>query len=174
MRARQHGQTSYPMLQSTEALKRVLGLPSALNGELPIMDSLPFETRRITRRKDVACPLRGPHRTIRALTQPARRPFEHDPADLTLAELSAFRVVDLREPEERIEAALSQALEAPFSNCDSSSPPFDGSKLVLLACARGRHVEIVAQKLRALGWNDVFSLTGGAASLASILRPAAE
>jgi rhodanese-related sulfurtransferase len=45
---------------------------------------------------------------------------------------------------------------------------------VLLVCAAGRRSAVAAEQLRAQGWNDVFSLLGGARMLAHFFHQAAE
>jgi adenylyltransferase/sulfurtransferase len=161
-------------LQAAEALKILLGLPGALDRHLFIMDALSLETRKIARRKDAACPLCGEHPTINALTLPEIVPFELDAAVLTPDALAAFRIVDLREPDERADAPLPQAEQWPFSTFDPAHPPFDDSVPVLLVCGIGRRSRIAAGQLRAQGWDRVYSLIGGAPSLNASIRQAAE
>jgi len=161
-------------LQASEALKLILGLPGALDRHLLIMDALTLDSRRIARARDESCPLCGTQPTITALTEPERASHEVHAADLTPAALAAYRIVDLREPEERGEAPLPEAEQAPFSAFDPTHPPFDQSKPVLLVCSRGRRSKATAEELRAQGWQDVFSLIGGAASLLGFHREAAE
>ena len=161
-------------LQASEALKIVLGLPGVLDGHLLIMDALTLQTRRIARRRDADCPLCGENPTIHALEPRSAEPYTIDAADLTPEALARFRVVDLREAEERVERPLPQAQHAPFSRFDAVNPGFDKSRPVLLVCAAGRRSASAAEQLRAQGWNDVFSLLGGAKSLAHFFHQAAE
>jgi len=163
-------------LQAAEVLKRLLGLPGTLERHLLILDALSFEGRRIARVRDEACPLCGDAPTIRTLhaSKQERAAFELDPADLTDEALARFQVVDLREPEERAAAPLADALQAPFSTFDADHPPFDASRPVLLVCAGGRRSRIAAEKLKALGWGEVYSAVGGASALGASLRRAAE
>src|SRR5579883_499504 len=159
-------------LQAAEVLKRLLGLPGTLEGHLLILDTLTLETRRIARARDESCPLCGDAPTIRVLqtANPDRAEFELDPAELTDDALARFRVVDLREPEERTAAPLPDALQAPFSGFDAAHPPFDASRPVLLVCAGGRRSKIAAKKLKAQGWAEVYSAVGGASALGAALR----
>ncbi len=161
-------------LQASEALKIILGLPGGLDRHLLIMDALSLETRRIARRKDADCPLCGVHPTIHALASSENAAFELDAADLTPEALARFRIVDLREVEELAGHPLPQAHHAPFSRFDVNSPGFDASRPVLLVCAAGRRSQSAAQQLRAQGWNDVFSLIGGAKALTHLFHQAAE
>jgi adenylyltransferase/sulfurtransferase len=161
-------------LQASEALKIVLGLPGVLDRHLLIMDALTLQTRRIARRRDADCPLCGENATIHALEPRAVEPHTIDAADLTQGALARFRVVDLREAEERVEHPLPRAQHAPFSRFDAADPGFDRSRPVLLVCAAGRRSAVAAEQLRAQGWNDVFSLLGGAKSLAHFFHQAAE
>jgi adenylyltransferase/sulfurtransferase len=161
-------------MQATEALKYILGLPGGLDRHLLIMDALTFESRRIARSKDPECPLCGADPTILTLREPDRASYELHPADLTPEALATYRIVDLREPEERAALPLPGAEPVPFSQFDPENPPFDNDKPVLLVCARGGRSNSAAEELRAQGWRDVFSLVGGAASLLGLHREAAE
>jgi adenylyltransferase/sulfurtransferase len=162
-------------LQASEALKIILGLPGVLDRHLLIMDALSLECRRIARRRDAACPICGDHPTIHALTRQENAAFELDAGDLTPEVLARFHIVDLREAHERGEHPLPQAQHAPFSRFDAANPEFDASRPVLLVCASGRRSNTAVQQLRAQGWNDVFSLIGGAKALGHIFhRQAAE
>jgi adenylyltransferase/sulfurtransferase len=161
-------------MQATEALKHILSLPGGLERHLLIMDALTFESRRITRRKDPDCPLCGEFPTILTLAESDRAPHELHPTDLTPEMLASYRVVDLREPEERAALPLPGAEHAPFSRFDAKNPPFDKDRPVLLVCARGGRSNSAAEELRGQGWQDVFSLIGGAASLLGLHREAVE
>jgi adenylyltransferase/sulfurtransferase len=159
-------------LQASEALKIILGLPGVLDRHLLIMDALSLDSRRIARRKDADCPLCGPHASIHALAAHADADFEIDAADI--ADLSRYRVVDLREPHEWADAPLPDALQWPFTAFDPEAPPFDGSRPVLFVCAKGGRSRNAAERMRLKGWRDVFSLIGGASVLARTYRQAAE
>ena len=161
-------------LQASEALKIILGLPGVLSRHLLIMDALTLDTRKIARCKDADCPLCGAHPTIHALQRRENAAHDLDVADLTPEALARFRIVDLREPEEWADYPLPQAEHAPFTTFNAASPGFDKSKPVLLVCAAGRRSQAATQQLRAQGWNDVFSLIGGAKSLFSLFQQAAE
>jgi adenylyltransferase/sulfurtransferase len=161
-------------LQASEALKIILDLPGVLDRHLLIMDALTLETRKIARRRDADCPLCGAHPTITGLQVRENESYELDAADLTPEALARFRIVDLREAEELSQHPLPQAQHAPFSRFDAAAPSFDPSKPTLLVCASGRRSDVATQALRAQGWNDVFSLIGGAKALTQIFHQAAE
>jgi len=161
-------------LQASEALKIILGLPGVLDRHLLIMDALTLETRRIARRKDADCPVCGAHPTIRELQRRETVVYELDAGDLTLEALARFRLVDLREAHELSQHPLPQAQHAPFSRFDAADPGFDKSRPVLLVCASGGRSNAAAQQLRAQGWQDVFSLVGGAKTLGHFFHQAAE
>lgn len=163
-------------LQAAEALKRLLGLPGTLERHLLILDALTLETRRIARARDETCPLCGDSPSIRTLeaVQEERAAFELDAAELTEPALAGFRIVDLREPDERVDSPLPGALQVPFGSFDPLHPPFDAELPVLFVCARGRRSRIAAEKLRAQGWDEVYSVIGGAPALGAAMRQAAE
>lgn len=157
-------------MQAAEALKLILGLPGTLERHLLIMDALSAESRRIARRKDPSCPLCGDEPTITVLADRSRAEYELHPADLSRDALATYRVVDLREADERAELPIPAAQHAPFSAFDPQNPPFGTEKPVLLVCARGGRSNDAAERLRGQGWQDVFSLIGGAASLLGLHR----
>jgi adenylyltransferase/sulfurtransferase len=157
-------------MQAAEALKHILGLPGRLDRHLLIMDALTFETRRIARERDQACPLCGAAPTILALHDPQTAQHQLGPDALSPPALANYHVVDLREDDERARLPLRDAQAVPFSTFDPANPPFDGAKPVLLVCARGGRSNTAAEQLRAQGWNDVFSLVGGVASLLGLNR----
>jgi adenylyltransferase/sulfurtransferase len=161
-------------MQAAEVLKRVLGLPGALDAHLLIMDALTFETRRIARRKDPACALCGEHPTIHSLPVAEPSVAELDAAALSPDILAQFRIVDLREPDERAAAPLERALHYPFSGFDPANLPFDNTAPVLFVCVRGLRSKSAANQLRQRGWGEVYSLAGGAAALRAGLTQAAE
>ncbi|MQA65000.1 MAG: molybdopterin-synthase adenylyltransferase MoeB [Alphaproteobacteria bacterium] len=55
-------------LQATEVIKELLGIGDSLAGKLVVMDALTATFRRITVRRDPACPLCGPDAIIRDLS----------------------------------------------------------------------------------------------------------
>lgn len=159
-------------LQASEALKITLGLPGVLDRHLLIMDALSLDSRKIARRKDADCPLCGAHRSIHTLAAQPDADFEIQAADI--ADLSRYRVVDLREPHEWADAPLPDAHKWPFTTFNADTPPFDDSRPVLFVCAKGGRSRNAAEQMRLKGWQDVFSLIGGAAALLHTHRQAAE
>ena len=55
-------------LQATEVLKELLGIGESLSGRLLVWDALAARIRTIRLPRDPACPLCGPHATIRDLS----------------------------------------------------------------------------------------------------------
>lgn len=159
-------------MQASEALKIILELPGVLDRHLMIMDALTLDSRKIARRKDADCPLCGTHPTIHGLAAGADADFEIEAADI--ADLSRYRIVDLREPHEWDDAPLPDAQKWPFTTLNPDAPPFDNSQPVLFVCAKGGRSRNAAEQLRLKGWRDVFSLIGGAAALLHSHRQAAE
>ena len=123
------------------------------------------------------CPtLRRSYPTIRSLqaTEPDRAAYEIDAVDLTPEALARFRLVDLREPDERAAAPVRGALQLPFSTFDAATLPFTAERPILFVCASGRRSRAAAEQLRALGWDQTYSLIGGAAALRVASQQAAE
>lgn len=81
-------------------------------------------------------------------------------------------VVDLREPDERLEGTISGAVPVPRGmlefRADPTSPYHDErlhpDRRILLHCASGGRSALGAAALRALGYTDVAHLAGGMAS----------
>jgi len=57
------------VLQASEAVKEVLGIGETLADKLLIYDALDMKFRKVSRPKDPACRLCGPHPTITSLLQ---------------------------------------------------------------------------------------------------------
>ena len=163
-------------LQATEALKRLLGLPGTLDRHLLIFDALSLESRRIARHKDADCPLCGVNPSIRNLQKSARPPteLEIDAMELTSGALAQYRIVDVREADERAALPLPGTLHVPFSAFDPAGLPVGPEDSVLLVCASGTRSLRASDQLRALGWKNVRSIIGGARSLRGLLLQAAE
>jgi adenylyltransferase/sulfurtransferase len=65
-------------------------------------------------------------------------------------------------------------LSRPFGAFDADAPGFEPGPRTFLFCASGRRSLRAAQKLRARGWSDVWSVRGGADAVRAILAETAE
>lgn len=156
-------------LQAVEALKRLLDLPGALRHEMLVLDLLGYGLHRIRTARNPQCPACGS--VPQAAPRPAPAVFDDD-IELDINQLAEqgierYRVVDIRES---VEAELLPLegrawLHLPASRFDFDQPPLERGGRYLLCCARGRRSRYLAQKLRRLGFPEVYSLRNGIRAL---------
>ncbi|MDB5367574.1 MAG: molybdopterin converting factor [Rhodospirillales bacterium] len=166
-------------LQAAEALKRLLGMPGQLSDATLLFDLATFETQRFKRPRRPDCALCGEQPSITSLTdvtvaQAPPSEIEVDLASIDHATLRGARWIDLREPAERSGAVPPGTLSRPFGGFDADAPGFEPGPRTFLFCAAGRRSLRAAQKLRARGWSDVWSVRGGADAVRAILTETAE
>lgn len=146
-------------LQANEALKLLLDLPGKLGADLILVDLIDLEMRRIrTRHAGHDC------RAEAELGLSARRSneaLERSFPSLHAAVLAGYQLVDLRERDE-IEAdpLQAQALWMPSAAVLDHAASFANSRWLLI-CARGARSRHAAERLRELGYTNVYSLRGG-------------
>lgn len=152
-------------LQAMEALKRLLGLPGALDGELLLCDFLSGHQQRIRAARRNDCTACGATRTLR-IEEDDDGPLELDAAQV-VREAARYRVIDIRESDESVAAPLGglDAEPAPGSAWNLDAPPIDREQDVVLCCARGVRSMSLARALRRRGYGRVYSLRGGAQAL---------
>jgi sulfur-carrier protein adenylyltransferase/sulfurtransferase len=161
-------------LQATEALKRILGLPGQLDTSVLLFDLGTLETQRLARPRRAGCALCGTAPSITTLgdIQEAAAPaseIEIDLAAVDVHTLASVRWIDLREPAERTGTVPPGTLSRPFGAFDADAPGFEPGPRTFLFCAAGRRSMRAAQKLRARGWRDVWSVRGGAEAVRAAL-----
>jgi rhodanese-related sulfurtransferase len=83
----------------------------------------------------------------------------------TPAPLSAlaaeFKLLDVREADERQAFPVFADAVVPYSAFDLSQVIFPPDTPVLVMCTKGQRGRAVAQKLRQAGWHSAYSLRGG-------------
>lgn len=148
-------------LQAAEALKFLLGLPTETKEQLLIIDLLGHEVTKIRRKKNPTCPACGSDADLK-LT--GREPWEADAE----SDLSVFRMVDIREDDEREADMLPNAVAMPLSRFGVEK--FDPGRPYLLVCAKGVRSGRLAKQLHEQGWTNFLSLPGGAPIVQRLAR----
>jgi len=145
----------FGILQATEVLKAILGLPDRLDHDMLLGDLRHGLTTRIARSSDPACPV--------CQGRSAAAPVEGlEVSSLAAAteRFGAFVVVDIRELYETPECPVAH-LRVPGSQLD----PGMFSEPVVLVCASGARSYRLASDLLARGVENVVSLAGGVTGL---------
>jgi molybdopterin/thiamine biosynthesis adenylyltransferase/rhodanese-related sulfurtransferase len=165
------------LIQATETIKVLTDIGDPLIGRLLLYDALAMRFEEFRLDKDPACPVCGPAPTVTALIDyegfcgvPA-----HDRAATPLREISATEVasrrarreaillLDVREPDEFAKARIEGARLVPLGELEARAGELakwrDGT--VVVHCRSGARSAKACAKLTALGFRDVWNLTGG-------------
>jgi adenylyltransferase/sulfurtransferase len=162
--------------QAAETLKLLLGIGSPLIGRLLLIDALDARMREVRVARDPGCPLCGDAPVIRALGDvpaPAaapRRVAELAPGDLdaVLAADSGARVLDVRDPHERILGSVPGAIEIPAGELEARLHELDTARSYIVACRVGAKSRWAAERLRDAGFIKLRHLTGGLLAYAAL------
>jgi adenylyltransferase/sulfurtransferase len=151
-------------LQAIEAIKYLIGLPGVLGRELVLFDCLTYALQKVPFPKDVNCPVCGDRPTIQSIKAANYDPNADLELDLMSIDLRAYRLIDIREPEEVAADPLDgvEYEHIAMSLWDLSAPPIDRQTPYLLSCSRGVRSKMLAGKLREQGYTNVYSVIGGA------------
>ncbi|HEY7878038.1 MAG TPA: molybdopterin-synthase adenylyltransferase MoeB [Gemmatimonadaceae bacterium] len=160
-------------IQATEALKLLLGIGTTLVGRLLLVDALRMQFRTLTLRRDPECPACGT-RTLHELidyeefcglraTHSGAGVPEVSPAELVAwrARGDAIDLVDVREPGEWALAHLAGARHVPLGALSGALDTFARDRTIVCYCKGGARSAQAARQLRAEGFDNVWSLTGG-------------
>ena len=151
-------------LQALEVLKLVLGLPSAAEDAVVLVDLGTLETRRIRAPRAACCAGRDCARLPGATTE-VEAAIELDVAALEDAAANDYVVVDLRDAVEVArEPAPGPHLHIPLDRLLDDPAQLDAAGRYLLLCARGQRSRAAALALRRAGLHSVWSLRGGLAA----------
>jgi molybdopterin/thiamine biosynthesis adenylyltransferase/molybdopterin synthase catalytic subunit/rhodanese-related sulfurtransferase len=151
-------------LQALEVLKILLGLPGQLGDELLVMDLLTLQIARMKARRASACAAGACTRIPAAVTEPVPQ-MRFD--SLGAAQAAGYTVIDIREPAEVADdpAPGTDIRLIPMQQLLGPDNPLHKDDRYLLVCASGRRSLAATQTLRARGFTDVVSLTGGVTAL---------
>jgi adenylyltransferase/sulfurtransferase len=158
-------------IQALEAIKLVLGAGESLAGRLLLFDALRLRFRELRLRRDPACPICGDTPTITELVD-----YEafcgigtvDTSIELSVDELRSEReagramtLVDVREPFEWELGRIDGAQLIPLGELPARLGELDSRRPVVAYCQRGIRSRRAAEILRAAGFADVRSLSGG-------------
>jgi adenylyltransferase/sulfurtransferase len=160
-------------MQAMQALMIVLASPHDATPSLVVFDLATLTSRRVRTQRNPDC------RHEPAVTDAARRASvaRHEPAfarpielefeTLSDARSSGLELVDIRERWERDEDPPETRIEhhLPLSELMQGQAQWPGPGRYLLVCAHGVRSLALAERLRELGHDEVYSMRGGLAAV---------
>ncbi len=171
-------------IQALETIKWIIGAGTSLLGRLLLFDALKLRFRELELRKDPACPLCGPNRTIRELIDYeafcgiGSEPVYAGP-EITAEELrlemedkgSELVLVDVREPHEWEIAHIEGATLIPLNQLPERLAELDGHAEIVTHCHHGARSMKALEILKGAGFGKVRSLAGGIDAWAERVQP---
>jgi len=162
--------------QAAEALKLILAIGTSLTGRLLLVDALDARVREVRVARDPHCPLCGDAPSIRDVTEAptappaARRVPSVAAADLDalLAAQPAARLIDVRDPHERILGSVPGAIELPAGELEARMHELDTAGTYVVACRVGAKSRWAAERLRDAGFAKLHHLDGGLLAYAAL------
>ncbi len=175
------------LLQATEAIKLIIGGGKPLIGRLLLFNALDMSFRELKIRKDPACPMCGPHATIKELIDYEQfcgmgRGQEESVASAG-AEVDAqtlkewmdakkkFKLIDVREPNEWEIAHIEGAKLIPLGQIASRVNELDSADEIVLQCHHGSRSARAQAALAKFGFKKTYNLAGGIDAWATDVEP---
>jgi adenylyltransferase/sulfurtransferase len=172
-------------MQALEAIKLITGIGQPLLGKLLHVDTLSMRFRTLTLRRDPECPVCGDQPTI---TQPidyegfcgiSKAPTNvSDVPTMTVHELKELRdagddhfLLDVREPHEQAICRIDGATLIPLGELENRTSELPNHKRILVHCKSGGRSARAVSKLRELGFEDVWNVSGGIIAWAREIDP---
>jgi adenylyltransferase/sulfurtransferase len=172
-------------MQALEAIKLITGIGQPLLGKLLHLDTLSMRFRTLTLRRDPDCPVCGDQPTI---TQPIdyegfcgipKSPAASpDLPAMTVHELKELRdagdnhfLLDVREPHEQSICRIAGATLIPLGELENRTNELPKDKRILVHCKSGGRSARAVSRLRELGFNDVWNISGGIIAWAREIDP---
>lgn len=164
------------MIQATEAIKLLMGVGQPLAGRLLLFDALEMSFREVRLRKDPACPICGPNRTIHALIdykqfcgiepeedESYRSESELEPLDLKrlLDRNEPIFLLDVREPHEWEIYHLPGAHLIPLGHLPFKMNHLNSADNIVAYCASGNRSRKAVELLKKAGFRKIRNLRGG-------------
>jgi adenylyltransferase/sulfurtransferase len=151
-------------MQAMQALQILLGSTEPATPALVVFDLATLTSRRVRTGRNPDCDHTGSTRDLRGGDA---RPLELDFASLTAARGSGLELVDIREDWERAtdDPADRIACHVPLSRFVQGDVPWPGQGRFLIVCAHGVRSLALTERLRELGYDEVYSLRGGLAAV---------
>jgi len=172
-------------LQALEVIQLISGTGEPLLGRLMHLDTLTMRTRTLNLRRDPDCPVCGENPTI---TEPidyegfcgltsAAAPANDLPA-MTVHELKQLRdagddhfLLDVREPHEQSICRIEGATLIPLGELENRTGELPRGKRILIHCKSGGRSARAVTKLRELGFDNVWNISGGITAWAREIDP---
>ena len=165
-------------IQTTEALKLILGIGESLAGRLLLIDALRMRFRTLNLRKDPTCPACGTHEITELIDYEefcgVRQAAAADAAaqsavpEISPVQLAAriargddFDLIDVREPHEWDIARIPGARLIPLATLVNELPTLDSARDIVVHCKVGGRSAKAVQQLQASGFRKVWNLAGG-------------
>ncbi len=160
------------LIQATETLKLLLGKGESLLGRLLTFDALGMRFDEFRIKKDERCAVCGTQPTITTVQEAAAACALPEPAaeeeEMTVDELDAWRrggkdhvLIDVRTEEEAEICRIDGALLIPMATLDQSLALIPRDRPVVIHCKSGARSARAVGQLKALGYRNAKSLTGG-------------
>jgi adenylyltransferase/sulfurtransferase len=176
------------LIQATETIKLVLGIGEPLIGRLLLVDALAMRFREMKLRRDPACPICGPNRTITTLidydefcginaAEKKTPTMTNALPEMTVEELKSkmdakadIFLLDVREPNEYQICNLGGHL-IPMGDVPKRQQELDPEKHIVVHCRSGVRSGKVVDFLRQQGFERVQNLAGGILAWADRIDP---
>lgn len=165
-------------LQTTEALKLVLGIGTSLCGRLQLFDALEGRFDFLNVKRDPKCPICGDSPTITTIREEsvvcAAEPFKTLNASQLKEKLQTADqplLLDVRNPEEFDLGHLPAAKLIPLPVLEQHLSELDKNAEIVVYCRSGARSRKAATTMVASGFNNVTNLEGGIMSWAKEIDP---
>ncbi|MBK8093724.1 MAG: molybdopterin-synthase adenylyltransferase MoeB [Verrucomicrobiaceae bacterium] len=172
-------------MQALEAIKLLTSTGQPLVGRLLHLDTLSMRTRVLNLRRDPDCPVCGQNPSI---TQPIdyegfcgipKVPASTSPEpSMTVHELKQLRdagddhfLLDVREPHEQSICRIEGATLIPLGELDNRTAELPKGKRILVHCKSGGRSARAVSRLRELGFENVWNISGGIIAWAREIDP---
>lgn len=176
-------------LQALEAIKLITGIGQPLLGKLLHVDTLSMRFRTLTLRRDSECPVCGDQPSITepidyegfcGIPKPGAASSVSSPElpTMTVHELKQLRdtgdnhfLLDVREPHEQSICRIDGAVLIPLGDLENRTAELPRDKRILVHCKSGGRSARAVSKLRDLGFDDVWNISGGIIAWAREIDP---
>ncbi|MGA2489008.1 MAG: molybdopterin-synthase adenylyltransferase MoeB [Anaerolineales bacterium] len=175
-------------IQTTEALKLLLGIGSSLVGRLLVYNALDMSFEYIKLKKNPNCKICGSHPEVTSLIDynlfcgVPGFPNEEESAskdwDISAADLAALlqhgekiRLIDVREPHEVAISSLPGEELLPLGQLAARLPELDSSQEIVVFCKTGSRSRRALELLVSAGFKKVRNLRGGINAWAKEVDP---
>lgn len=172
------------VMQATEAIKLIVGKGEPLVGRLLLVDAMAMRFRELKLRKNLDCPVCGPHRTINQLIdynefcgRGEENPVDNQIPTMSVEELKRrmdagddIFVLDVREPHEYQICNISGYL-IPLNDLPRRVHELDSSREIVAHCRSGARSAKAVEFLRQFGFSKVRNLSGGILAWADKIDP---